>query len=211
MEGNWPDDECGAQSMPIALDAPQPWLDAKTFHEVFADWMPVVKDVGPIAGVWLEGTPVQVSVELAAPASACIDGSAGLWFRSTSRLVTSDGRVNAELPIGWVSADGLSLGSDPSISWLCTQIDTAHFADRTGIAGVDAAGSSWLAASFAAEYSRSKTSVTASGSLEVDGEPMCVKKDSACAVDPTVNGAGVDCLRWPPTQSFPEICGRDMR
>jgi hypothetical protein len=212
VEGQWPDDDCGELAIAVDGGDKQPWFNGATFAEIYQDWKKAIDDLPPTRGRWLDGSDVDVHVELGvAPKRACLDTHVGFTFQSESRLVTSDGRVMAKLTQGSMFGDTLSLSSRDTNTSSPPQIDPGEFAKQTGIRGVDAAGSPYLSPYFEANYTRDAGAIRAEGSLEVDGEPMCQKADGRCTVDPQVAGAGVECLQWPPQDAFPEPCGRQLR
>jgi hypothetical protein len=185
----WPDDECPTDAYPVAIDAPHAWLDGKSPLEVHEEWRDKVMASEPAVGRWLDGTEVRVQVAVGSPQSVCLGEGARMSIRSDSRLITSDGRVNAPFPLAWPSPESYEL----SFREQWRVFPAEEFGKATGITGVDAAGSPLLSAMFDARYSRSGAGVAAEGVLDVWGS----------------DGA-VECLRWPPSE-FPEYCGRHLR
>jgi hypothetical protein len=185
--GHWPIDDCSIFEFPIAGDTPNERLGDKTWNQVVAEAWSAVQSAQPFAARWLDGPQAEVtsytevSLEPGVPDRLCARaGGTTLRFTPSSRIRSSDGRVNTVLVTGLLSTQAspepgslLDLYLDsvfpPQLTGDLTFLPADQFAAVSGITGFDAAGSTELVGSVQATFKWEQDSLRAYGMVLVIG------------------------------------------
>ena len=175
MTATFPDDACGVTGFPAAADEPLASLDGQSAQEFLGEWRSALESATPVRGLRGdcasgERRNIGVSFVVGALQHVCQgaplhDASPVITFDSTSRLDTSDGSVNAPLPVGVATRTRLRMTTGDSME----RIAAGEFAERTGILDVDPSGSPWLSHYVIAEFLRAEGITVPSGFLLVEG------------------------------------------
>jgi hypothetical protein len=203
----WPSDECGPAGFRVERETAQAWADGASFADIYEEWRTTLEDLGPMPARWLDDSKVDVRVLLdpEVPERLCLQaggfyGVAGpdsglvYLFQSQTQLVTSDGRVDATLLDGALSRVKLLLESGEQDG---EPVAIDDLEQRSGIKGVNVAGSPELSASFKANFLRDNQEIEGSGLLNV------YRHDEDAEY-----GSRIDCLEWPRMPPEGSLCTR---
>jgi len=209
IDGLFPGDRCDSDSYPAASDVGQRAFGDRSPLDVLSDWRSTLDNAPMAEGRWRDGGDAGLRVDLADPNSVCVYpyGSwgwspvANFTFQSTSRLTSTDGRIDSTLTHGVASDTVLRVWNvDPSQSAPLLPVD--RFASEAGINGVDVRDNTWLSADIDASYSRDGSGLAASGVVEISGDEcsLHIPRPADCPY------FSQECLFWPASAEVPLPC-----
>jgi hypothetical protein len=189
----FPADECDFDRIPVDPEAPQAWLDGKSFAQTFAAARDGTQPTTPTPARWREGVSTDVSIDIGEPqpgpvCMGVVQSMVDFKFATAGRVVSTDGRVAVSLGSGELAVEtGTQRPVTFGLRSELRDIPADQFSSIAGIHGVDPGGRTTLTATSEADFFQEGVGLP-TGLVEVWGPEQ------------------IDCLIWPLNGPYDALC-----